>query len=126
MKTIHTDQAPAVVGPYSQAIVTNNLVFCAGQIGLNPETKMLETGLVPQVEQVMKNLEAVLKQAGCTPHDIVKTTIFLTDMENYHRVNEVYGSYFQGENKPARSTVAVAALPLGALVEIECIACITD
>jgi 2-iminobutanoate/2-iminopropanoate deaminase len=126
MKTIHTDQAPAVVGPYSQAIVTNNLVFCAGQIGLNPETKMLETGLVPQVEQVMKNLQAVLEQAGCTPHDIVKTTIFLTDMENYHRVNEVYGSYFQGDVKPARSTVAVSALPMGALVEIECIACIND
>lgn len=121
MKSIHTSNAPAVVGPYSQAIEAGDFLFCAGQIGLIPEEKKLAEGLEAQTHQIMKNIQAVLMAAGCNLENVVKTTIFLTNMNDYGSVNEIYGSYFTN-HKPARSTVAVATLPAGALLEIECIA----
>ena len=118
---ISTNQAPAAVGPYSQAVRTGNLVFTAGQIGIEPLSGQLRAGLEAQTRQVLKNLEAVLKAAGSDMQHIVKTTIYLTDMAHFQTVNAIYGSVFNSE-PPARSTVAVAALPLGALVEIEAVA----
>ena len=120
-EVIHTEEAPAAVGPYSQAIKTDSLVFTAGQIGIDPLTSQLRAGLEAQTRQVMGNLEAVLQAAGTNMQAIVKTTIFLTDMEHFAAVNTIYESAFVAE-PPARSTVAVKALPLGALVEIEAIA----
>lgn len=121
MKSIFTEKAPAVLGPYSQAIEVNGFIFCAGQIGLVPSEKKLATGLENEVRQIMTNIEAVLIDAGSDLSKIVKTTIFLIDMDHYKAVNEIYGSYFPG-TKPARSVVAVASLPAGAMLEIECIA----
>lgn len=121
MKVIYTEEAPAVVGPYSQAIAANGFLFCAGQIGLNPQTKDLEQGIEQQTHQVMKNISAVLEAAGSSLQNVVKTTIFLADMSDYAKVNELYGQYFT-ETKPARSTVAVAKLPREALIEIEVVA----
>ena len=118
---IHTSQAPAAVGPYSQAVRVGNLVFTAGQIGLDPATGKLQTGLESQTKQVLANLKAVLEAAGSGMADIIKTTIFLADMADFGIVNGIYGDFFE-EAPPARSTVAVAGLPLGALVEIEAIA----
>ena len=121
-QVIKTDHAPAAVGPYSQAIKLSGLIFTAGQIGLDPETgKMVEGGIEAQTRQVMNNLEAVLKEAGVGMDAIVKTTIFLTDLGNFATVNGIYGEYFSDE-PPARSTVEVAGLPLGAIVEVEAIA----
>jgi len=123
-QVVHTDQAPAAVGPYSQAIKTDSLLFTAGQIGLNPTTgKLVEGGIEAETRQVLNNLKAVLKAAGTGFDQVLKTTIFLTDMGEFATVNGIYGQYF-GEAPPARSTVAVAALPLGAKVEIEAIALI--
>jgi 2-iminobutanoate/2-iminopropanoate deaminase len=117
-----TPRAPAPIGPYSQAIRSDGLLFCSGQIALVPATGTLADGdAAAQAEQVMQNLGAVLSQAGCNYGDVVKTTIFLVDMNDFAAVNEVYGRYF-GEAKPARSTVAVAGLPRNARVEIEAIA----
>ena len=118
---IHTDDAPAAVGPYSQAVRLGNLVFTAGQIGLDPATGKLREGLEAQTEQVLANLQAVLTAAGSDLSRVLKTTIFLTNMADFAAVNRIYGRHF-GDAPPARSTVAVAALPLGALVEIEAIA----
>ena len=120
-KVIHTTQAPAAVGPYSQAIRVDNLVFTAGQIGLDPATGKLQAGLESQTKQVLANLKAVLEAAGSGMADIIKTTIFLADMADFGIVNGIYGDFFK-DAPPARSTVAVADLPLGALVEIEAIA----
>ncbi|NOZ71671.1 MAG: RidA family protein [Chloroflexi bacterium] len=120
---ISTSQAPAAVGPYSQAVRVGSWLFTAGQIGIDPATGQLRDGLEAQAQQVMKNLEAILTTAGTGMDNIVKTTIFLTDMADFQAVNAIYGAVFSGE-PPARSTVAVAALPLGALVEIEVIALI--
>lgn len=122
MKYIHTQKAPKVVGPYSQAIETDDFIFCSGQIGINPEQGKLVDGIENQTHQVMANLENVLAEAGKNFDNIVKTTIFLTDLNNYKIVNEIYGSYFSEGKLPARSTVQVAGLPAGALVEIEMIA----
>lgn len=121
MKTIQTDNAPKAVGPYSQAIETDQFVFCSGQIGIDPKTGLLIDGIENQTKQAMTNITNVLTAAGTDLDRIVKTTIFLADIHDYKAVNEVYSSYFT-EHKPARSTVQVAALPLGALVEIEVIA----
>ncbi len=118
---IHTDNAPAAVGPYSQAVKIGNLVFTAGQIGIDPATGKMQEGLEAQARQVMSNLQAVLQAAGADFDTVVKTTIFITDMADFGVINGIYGAFF-GENPPARSTVAVAQLPLGALVEIEAIA----
>lgn len=121
MKTIFSDKAPKVVGPYSQAIQTDRFVFCSGQIGIDPEKGSLVEGIENQTHQIMKNISAVLEEAGLSLENVIKTTIFLSDMQNYKQVNELYGTYFS-EHKPARSTVQVAGLPLGALIEIEVIA----
>ncbi|MCB0012842.1 MAG: RidA family protein [Anaerolineales bacterium] len=119
---ISTEKAPAAVGPYSQAIRIGKLLYTAGQIALVPATgKMLEGDVSAQAEQVLNNLTAVLEAGGSSLANVVKTTVFLTDMGNYAAMNEVYSRFF-GDSKPARSAVAVAALPLGALVEIEAVA----
>lgn len=119
---ISTTSAPGAVGPYSQAIVGNGLVFCAGQIGLDPATgALVEGGVEVQAERVLRNLAAVLDAAGCTWSDVVKTTIFLADIGDFQAVNAVYAR-FMPDPPPARSTFAVAALPRGALVEVEAIA----
>lgn len=121
-KIVHTDHAPAGVRPYSQAVVVGNLVYTAGQIALVPETgKMLDGDVAAQAEQVLKNLTAVLAAAGSSLDNVVKTTVFLNDMKDFATVNGVYAQFF-GQNPPARSAVQVAALPLGALVEIEAVA----
>ena len=119
---IHTDAAPAAVGPYSQAIRTDGFVFSAGQVGLDPATGALVEGDVQaQAEQALTNLGAVLTAAGTSLDNVVKTTVFLRYMKDYGAVNEVYARFF-ASGKPARSAVAVAALPLGALVEVEAVA----
>lgn len=121
-EVIATENAPAAVGPYSQAIAFGDLVYTAGQIALDKETgKLVEGGVGEQAEQALKNLKAVLEAAGSGLDQVVKTTVFLQSMGDYATVNEVYGRYFDG-SAPARSAVAVTALPLGALVEIEAVA----
>jgi len=121
-ETIATDKAPAAIGPYAQAIKANGLLFCSGQIPLDPGTGELVAGDVTvQTERVMANIAAVLAAAGTGFGRVVKTTIFLADMGDFAAVNEVYGRRFP-DHKPARSTVAVRSLPRGALVEIEVVA----
>ena len=121
MKKLHTDKAPAAIGPYSQAIVSGNMLYTSGQIPLDPATGALRgTEITEQTEQVMRNLAAVLEEAGTCFENVIKTTCFLSDMGNFAAFNEVYGRYFTG--KPARSCVAVRELPKGALVEVELIA----
>ncbi len=117
---IATKNAPAALGPYSQAIKTDSFLFCSGQLGLDPASGELATGVKAQAELVLSNLAAVAAEAGTTLDAVVKTTIFLKDMADFAVVNEVYASYFKGD-KPARSTIQVAALPKGGLVEIEAI-----
>lgn len=116
--TILTEKAPAAVGPYAQAVATDQLIFTSGQIGIHPLTGQLRPGIVEQTQQVLENLAAVLEAAGSGMGQIVKTTIFLTDMAEFSTVNEIYAEAFS-DDPPARSTVQVAALPLGALIEIE-------
>ena len=121
MEKIATNKAPAAIGPYSQAIRVGDLVYTSGQIGINPETGNIEgADVTAQTEQVMQNLVAVLLAAGSSPEKVVKTTCFLADIGDFAAFNAVYGKYFS--EKPARSCVAVAALPKGALVEVEAIA----
>ncbi len=121
MKVISTNSAPAAIGPYSQAIVTNGLLFASGQIPLSPETgAVVSGGIKEQAEQVMKNIAAVLAAAGSDFTKVVKTTCFLTSMDDFAAFNEVYAKYFT--EKPARSCVAVSALPKGVSVEVEVIA----
>lgn len=121
MKKIHTDKAPAAIGPYSQAIVHGDLVFTSGQIPINPNTGIVDAeGIVEQTEQVMKNLEEVLAAAGSSFEKTIKTTCFLADMGDFSAFNEIYAKYFT--EKPARSCVAVKSLPKGVLVEVEVIA----
>lgn len=124
-KTISTQDAPAAIGPYAQAIQAGKTVYTSGQLGIDPATGNLEDGLQAQAHRAMKNLQAVLREAGTDFSRVVKTTIFLTDMADFVQVNEIYGSYFEG-TVPARSTVAVAALPKGGLVEIEAVALSDD
>lgn len=121
-KIISTDKAPKAIGPYSQAVQIANMVFTAGQIGLNPATmEIVEGGVEAQTRQVFANLRAVLEAADSGFNYVVKTTVFLSDMANFAAMNAIYAEFFP-ENFPARSTVAAAGLPKGALVEIECIA----
>jgi 2-iminobutanoate/2-iminopropanoate deaminase len=121
-KAIYSDNAPKAVGPYSQAILTGNLVFTSGQIAIDPGSgKLIEGGTQEQTRQVMANLSAVLKAAGTDLTKAIKATVFLHDINNFSKFNEVYGEYFPS-NPPARSAFQVAALPLGAMVEIEMIA----
>jgi 2-iminobutanoate/2-iminopropanoate deaminase len=122
LRIVHTDKAPAAIGPYSQAVIAGNLVFTAGQIALDPATGQVVTGdVTAQTERVMRNLTAVLESAGVAWTDVVKTTVYLQDMADFPRVNEVYGRTI-GDARPARSTVQVAALPRGVLVEIDAVA----
>lgn len=122
MEIISTSHAPSAIGPYSQAIVQGNLVFCSGQIPLDPAT-MTITGaeIEAQTAQVLKNLRAVLKEAGADFHNVLKTTVFLKDFNDFQKMNTLYERAFEG-HKPARSTVEVARLPRDVLVEIECVA----
>lgn len=117
---VATASAPAAIGPYSQAIRTGALVFCSGQLGIDPASGELAVGVKAQAERSLLNLRAVAEAAGATLDSVVKTTIFLKDMADFAVVNEVYGSFFKGD-KPARSTIAVAGLPKGGLVEIEAV-----
>ena len=122
--TVHTTSAPAAIGPYSQAVVHNGVVYCSVQIPLDPATmQMVGATAAEQAEQVMKNLGAVLAAAGSGFDRVIRSTIFLTSMSDFVAVNEVYGRHF-GDHKPARATVAVKELPKGGLVEIDCIACL--
>ncbi|HYW06446.1 MAG TPA: RidA family protein [Longimicrobium sp.] len=126
LRKIHTDKAPAAIGPYSQAIVANGMVFTAGQIPLVPETmQLLEGDVAAQTEQVMTNLAAVLREAGSDLGSVVKTTVFLRSMDDFTAMNEVYGRHF-GSHAPARSTVQAARLPRDCAVEIECVALVVD
>ncbi len=121
-KIISTNEAPAAVGPYSQAVRAGSMVFCAGQIPLDPKSGQIVSGdISAQTRRVLDNITAVLKAESLTFEHIVKTTIFLTDLDDFQTVNEIYGSYFK-QQPPARSTVQVSALPKGAHVEIEVIA----
>ena len=121
-KVIHTDKAPKAVGPYSQAIQSGNTLFISGQIPIDPETgTIVEGGINEQTEQVMKNIGAILEEAGYSYDDVVKSTCLLSDMDNFVAMNEVYASYYK-ENPPARATYGVVKLPLGVMVEIETIA----
>jgi 2-iminobutanoate/2-iminopropanoate deaminase len=121
-KIINTEAAPKAIGPYSQAAVANGMLFISGQIPLDPATgKMIDGGISEQTEQVMKNIGAILKEAGFEFKDVVKSTCLLSDMDNFAPMNVVYGKYYS-ENPPARATYAVVKLPLGALIEIETIA----
>ena len=122
VQSVHTDHAPAAIGPYSQAIVAGGFVFTAGQIALDPTTVQVVVGdVVAQAQRVLANLERVLAAAGAGWSDVVKTTVFLHDMADFPRVNEVYAKAL-GNARPARSTVQVSALPRGVLVEIDAIA----
>ena len=124
MQIIKTSQAPEAIGPYSQAVTAGNLVFCSGQIPLDPASmKLVEGTVAEQKEQVLKNLSEVLKASGSGLDKVLKTTVFLKDMNDFVEMNETYAKYF-GEHKPARATVEVARLPKDVAVEIECVACI--
>lgn len=122
VRIVHTDQAPAAIGPYSQAVIAGNFVFTAGQIALDAATGQIVPGdVTAQTERVLRNLTAVLESAGATWGDVVKTTVYLQDMADFPKVNEIYGRMI-GDARPARSTVQVAGLPRGVLVEIDAIA----
>lgn len=119
---ISTDRAPGAIGPYSQAVKAGDLLFCSGQIPIDPATgEFVSDDIAEQTEQVLKNLAAVLDAAGADLASVVKTTVFLQDMSDFAAMNEVYARHFD-ETKPARATVAAAGLPKGARVEIECVA----
>lgn len=121
-KIISTPNAPKAIGPYSQAIEANGMLFISGQIPIDPATgKFVEGGITEQTEQVMKNIGAILKEAGFDFNDVVKSTCLLSDMDNFAAMNAVYGAFYP-ENPPARAAYGVVKLPLGALVEIETIA----
>ena len=122
MKILATDKAPAAIGPYSQAVITGNLLFTSGQIALDPVSgAVVEGGIREQTERIMQNLAAILAEAGLSLASVIKTTCFLADMNDFAAFNEVYGAAF-GEHKPARSCVAVRSLPKGVLAEVEVIA----
>lgn len=122
MKVLHSDLAPAAIGPYSQAIEVNGFIFASGQIPIDPHTgKMVEGDVAEQTRQALINAAHVLEEAGLGLSSVVKTTVFLTDMADFAAMNEVYASFFKAPY-PARSAVAVKALPKGALVEVECVA----
>ena len=122
-KNISTPDAPKAVGPYSQAVVGGGLVYCSGQVALDPKTgKLVEGDVGAQTERVLENLEAVLVAAGSSLAQVQKCNVFLRDMADFKAMNDVYARYFPAPNPPARATVAVAGLPLGARVEIDCVA----
>jgi len=120
MNHIKTDKAPKAIGPYSQAILSNNMLFISGQLGLNPNTMELSSSILDQAFQSFTNIGEILKEAGLSFDDVVKTTIFITDISKFSEVNEIYATFFK--NNPARSCVEVSKLPKGALIECEAIA----
>jgi len=123
---ITTNKAPAAVGPYSQGVRAGELIFTAGQAGLDPTTgRLVEGGIEAQTRQTLENLSSILQAAGSSLSQVVKTTVFLKDITDFQAMNRVYAEFF-GDDPPARSTVQVAALPLGALVEIEAVAVVED
>jgi 2-iminobutanoate/2-iminopropanoate deaminase len=120
-KIVQTNNAPAAIGPYSQAVLHGDTVYVSGQLPLNPETKKMADEVGSQTEQSMNNIKAILAEAGCTMEQVVRCGVFVTDLADFAVVNEVYATFFQGDY-PARATVQVAALPLGAKVEIDAVA----
>ena len=118
---ISTQKAPGAIGPYSQAVRAGDMLFTSGQLGLNPETGVLAEGVRAQADQALKNLGAILHEAGLDYKDVIKTVVFIKNMADFKTVNEVYAQYFTA-NYPARNCVEVAALPMGGLVEVECVA----
>lgn len=123
LKAVSSNKAPKAIGPYSQAVIAGNLLFTSGQIAMDPQSgEMVEGGIEAQARRVLDNLGAVLAEAGAGFDDVIKTTIFLNDMNDFATVNAIYAEYFKGPVLPARSTVQVAKLPKGALIEIEAIA----
>lgn len=120
MKFINSLGAPAAIGPYSHAVSANGFIFLSGQLGLDPQTMTLVEGLETQTHQTFKNIKAVLSTLNKDFSDVIKTTIFLINMNDFTQVNIIYADYF-GDHRPARSTIAVAQLPKGALIEIECV-----
>ena len=119
---IATDKAPAAIGPYSQAVKANGMLFTSGQLGIDTATGAFADGVKAQTAAALKNLAAVLDKAGCSPSDVVKTTVFLKDMNDFAAMNEIYAEFFAGCEFPARSAVQVARLPKDGLVEIEAVA----
>ena len=120
---IKTDKAPAAIGTYNQAVETNGLLFTSGQVGIDPETgKMVEGGIKPQVNRVLNNINAILSETGLNKESIIKLTVFLKDFNDFSTVNDVFTEFFGEKEFPARTTVEVSELPLGALIEIDCIA----
>ncbi len=125
LKKITTDKAPSAIGPYSQGVIANGFIYTAGQIPLDPVAgKIVDGGIVEQTDRVMENLQEVLRAAGASWNDVIKTTVYLHELSNFPTVNEVYGKWL-GDARPARSTVQVTALPRGAMVEIDAIAVIS-
>lgn len=123
MKSVHTDKAPKAIGPYSQAIVADGLVFCSGQIAIDPATgELVKGGIKEQTERIFKNLDEVLQASGSGLGAVASVNVYLRDMNDFKDMNEVYGGVFTTDPLPARATVAVAGLPKNALVEISCIA----
>ena len=119
---VHTDQAPAAIGPYSQAVAANGILYLSGQLGINPqEGKIVAGGIANEVEQIFKNIQAVLKAGGTSLENVLKCTVYLTTFEHFATLNKIYEQNFQA-HKPARTTIAVTALPMGALVEIDVLA----
>tara|TARA_B100000214_G_scaffold69068_1_gene46106 strand:+ start:549 stop:929 length:381 start_codon:yes stop_codon:yes gene_type:complete len=122
-KTINTNKAPLPVGPYNQAVMVKNTLYISGQVALNPTSNELIQGSIDEEShQIMKNIESILKEAGLDFKNVVRSKIYLTDMSNFSKVNEVYGSYFEKGHEPARTTIEVSGLPLGVDVEIDMIA----
>ena len=122
-KAINTNKAPLPVGPYNQAVMVDNTLYISGQVALNPENNELIQGSIEEEShQIMKNIKSILNEAGLDFKNVVRSKIYLTDMNNFSKVNEVYGSYFQKNNEPARTTLEVSGLPLGVDVEIDMIA----
>lgn len=122
-RVIHTEGAPAAIGPYSQAIVAAGLVHCSGQVGMDPATgELVEGGVVAQAERALRNLGAVLEAAGSGRDQVLRCTVFLADMGDFPAINEVYGRFFEGMEPPARACVAVKTLPKNALFEVDCVA----
>ena len=121
MKTVHTDKAPAAIGPYSQAIIHGDTLYTSGQIPVNPATGEIPEGIEAQAEQVMENVKNLLESAGTSMANVIKTTVFIKDMGEFTKINEIYARYFEGDC-PARSCVEVARLPKDVLMEMEAIA----
>ncbi|AXF56584.1 RidA family protein [Salicibibacter kimchii] len=125
MKTVYTNQAPEAIGPYSQGVIVNNMFYSSGQIPLTPNMELIGDGIHEQTEQVLENVQAVLKEAGASIDSVVKTTIFIKNMDDFPVINEIYGRYFN-EHQPARACVEVARLPKDVQIEIEVIALVNE